>query len=229
MKTRNKKRKNRARSKSQGPKNPSLNDEELTEGSTSCIVSGLIWVNSSLSLKFFFLLILGMQTDLLVGAFANLRFLNLNSTFGLLNLAVAATVLILLLALMISSFLKLKKINQHQLNAISCEGDPKLREWLFLKDGYELKNKGIWVYFQHWILIKETLSTFCILVFVENAYLQLVPLVIMSGATATIILTKAPYTRAIKNKFTFFSEIMYLVLYLGFLAIELTQNTLTFR
>ena len=78
-------------------------------------------------------------------------------------------------------------------------------------------------------MAKEILSAFFIVVFVENAYFQLIPLLIMSASNGAFLYAKRPFKRAFKNSFQLFTESLYFILYLGFLMIHLTQNSLTFK
>lgn len=145
---------------SEGQQKVSPEDFDREESSCSCLVK----LNKFFSLKFFFMLILGMQTDLLVGAFANLRFLRLNSIFGLVNLGVALLVTLLVLAMLAVSFYKLGDIkrlksaeknqkNQNknppssQSTTESWKTDPKIKHWLFLEDDYDIKDESIWMHF----------------------------------------------------------------------------------
>ena len=68
--------------------------------------SAISRLNRMLHISFFFQLMMGFHMNFLMGIFANIRFANLKSGFGIANFILTITTLLFLISLLIFSILK---------------------------------------------------------------------------------------------------------------------------
>lgn len=197
-------------------------------------------------IPFFFQLMVGFHMDLLMGIFANLRFANTVSGFGLVNLILAILTLLFLGGLLGVSILKQRRIEQALSELKSSSSSPReikqastLRQnkllkkspetkfWYFQKEGIKTKLSGYSCYYYQWNIAKEILTIFFVLIFVDYPLVQLIPLLVMTAGSIAFLIFKRPLDSALMNIFTIVVEFLYFLLFVGLLVFKLTSESVS--
>ena len=183
-------------------------------------------LNSFIGIKFFFLLTLFFSIDLQVGAYGNLPFLKVNSTFGILSLVLSALVILFYIIITVVSARKLSVILEFRRNKLKDrefrekrETFETLRDWLFLMDELKPKISGIAAYFFQLKMAREIIAIFLILVFIQHPYVQIIPLIAMSLGMIILMSARNPFRHMFAFIINLILEFLYLVLFVVLLLL----------
>lgn len=182
--------------------------------------------------KFLHNTLLTFQLDLLLAAFTNLRFLQSEGFFGILNFILSSSIVILYFGTIVISFGKFRMINLFDSQTVQELTHTEkyirsgLKNWDFLKEELNPGLNGFWQYFMQFQMLKEFLISFFVIVFIQNTYLQLVPLLILFTFTIVGLLVKKPFSKKLDNLFMAFVELMYFIIFGLFLVLHVKRDTL---
>lgn len=227
-------------------KDPNQNPEKKQKTCREKITAFILRLDHVMHIQFFFQLMMGFHMNFLMGIFANLRFANTNSGFGYVNLILTILTLLFLGGLLAVSILKQRRIEQiigelkhhphtpeemklpktHRQN-IYIMKVPETRYWLFQKRGTSTKLEGLACYYYQWNILKEILTIFFVLIFIDYPLVQLTPLLLMTAASISFLLSVRPFETTVRNIFTIVVEILYFILFLGLLILRLTSESLS--
>jgi hypothetical protein len=76
-------------------------------------------------------------------------------------------------------------------------------------------------------MVKEFFIPFFVVMFVQNAYLQIAPLLILFAITIYVLLIKKPYKSKGFNLFMAFVEICYFIIFTGLLIVKIQENSMS--
>lgn len=196
--------------------------------------------------SFFFQLMMGFHMNFLMGIFANLRFSNTNSGFGMLNLILTVLTLLFLIALLVISIIKQKKIEEivtqlksrpHTPEELKMPKTvrqnrymmkyPETKYWYFQKRGMNSRLSGLFCYYYQWNILKEILTIFFVVLFIDYPLLQLLPILTMTIFSILFLIFKRPFEALLRNIFGIVVESLYLLLFIGMLILRLTSESVT--
>lgn len=161
-----------------------------------------------------------------MACFANFRFLKVAGLFGGANIILSTVITAFYLFLIVVSFKKfieiqklreLKNMKKSMARVDEMENKTekksKIKEWYFLTEDLDPKLENNMKFVLHYQMIKELLISFFIIIMVDNAWFQLLPLIIMSIAMFFGVLKYKPFEKKSDNIFTLVVEFLYVLLF----------------
>lgn len=161
-----------------------------------------------------------------MACFANFRFLKVAGLFGGANIILSTVITVFYLFLIVVSFKKfieiqklreLKNMKKSMARVDEMENKTekksKIKEWYFLTEDLDPKLENNMKFVLHYQMIKELLISFFIIIMVDNAWFQLLPLIIMSIAMFFGVLKYKPFEKKSDNIFTLVVEFLYVLLF----------------
>lgn len=94
-------------------------------------------------------------------------------------------------------------------------------------DDYNQSLERPWIYYPIFMSIKELVTVLIIVNFVLHGVAQMMPLIVFSIFTIFVIAVKRPYNNKMTNILSLISEIAFLLIFIGFLVLTLTKNTIS--
>lgn len=205
----------------------------------------ILKIDRSLGVGFYFNLFMAFQIDFLQGAFTNLRFIRIKSSFGWFNLVFSASILLLTITVLTLSFKKTKLLFQvvENLNAKRKEQNKPaatdteiikelkvtkgLKNWVFLMKEKRIDISGLQKFFFEFMIVREILAVFLVIFFIKNGYFQIVSLMLLTVCAIVMLVKFKPYKQTFKTVMAAIIESCYLLIYLLFFWLKITENSMS--
>jgi hypothetical protein len=138
------------------------------------------------------------------------------------------------IGLIAMSFYKFKQFERNEkiieegvdLNNVERMESQKLESWKFLKADLRPNCHKFWKFIDQIQILKEVLTGFFVIVFIENVYLQIVPLLVMFLFLIFGLLVYRPYKSKFQNLFKAFMEFFYFLIFSVFLMLEIGSKSI---
>ena len=87
--------------------------------------------------------------------------------------------------------------------------------------------EGISCFYYQWNILKEILTIFFVVVFIDYPYVQLLPVQLMTVLSIVFLIVKKPFKTLLRNVFSIVVEFLYLTLFVGMLVLKLLPEKIS--
>ena len=184
----------------------------------------IVYMDCFFSFQFYMGFCLGMELDMLIGAFVGLKYINMGAGTGMLNLIVSLVIIIFYAAVTVIISKKIWDFNKKS-NDVVVETHKLSRQgkWNFLYTGVNRK-----ISFAGYVVAMNAIKDFVIspiLVFgIDDGIFQIVPILVVVFSIGVFVIFRMPFDKKIENYALFLNNISYTAVLIIFTMIHYSHK-----